>query len=163
MGGRNGALIDPDKSLDDQAEDGEEEGEEGKRLEGVLLAAAGLAARVGRAAGQVVVVLGFEDDSCEPQVGVEQVERDPVPGEALEKGGDKWGNEECDTSGCNDFIIDDVLAGRELVNKVGRNAHDNHSAGPLHDPGAEEGGAAGKHSEERHCFFLLLKCGSSSI
>jgi hypothetical protein len=34
------------------------------------------------------------------QVGVEQVERDPVPVEAFEEGGDKWGKEECDTSGC---------------------------------------------------------------
>jgi hypothetical protein len=63
----------------------------------------------------------------------------------------------------NDFIIDDVLAGRELMNKVGRNAHDNHSADPLQDPEAEEGRAAGKSSEERHWFFLLLKCGSSLI
>jgi hypothetical protein len=66
---RNGALIDPDKSLDDQAENSEEEGEEGEGLEGVLLTAAGLVARVSRAAGQVVVVLGLEDDGCEPPAG----------------------------------------------------------------------------------------------
>lgn len=63
---RDGALIDPDESLYDQAQDGEEEGEEGEGLEGVLLAAAAVAAGVGGAAGEVVVVLGFEDHGREP-------------------------------------------------------------------------------------------------
>lgn len=34
------------------------------------------------------------------QVGVDQVEGDPVPMEALVKGSDKWGKEECDGRGC---------------------------------------------------------------
>lgn len=62
----------------------------------------------------------------------------------------------------NDFIIDDVLACREVVDKVGRYAHDNHSAGPLHKPGAEKGRAAGKRSEKHHFYLLCLKRGSSS-
>lgn len=60
----------------------------------------------------------------------------------------------------NDFIIDDVLACGEIVDEVGRNSHDNHSADPLHNPGAEKGRAASKPSQERHLFLLFLKCGS---
>ena len=116
---RNGALIDPDESLDDQGEDGEEEGQEGEGLEGVFLATASLPAWVSRAAREVVVVLGFEDDSCEPsgtyvsftvvgnfsaegdaQVRVDQVESDPMPVEAFVEGRNKWWKEECNACGC---------------------------------------------------------------
>lgn len=50
-----------------------------------------------------------------------------------------------------------MLAGSVVVDEIGRNTHDNYGAGPLHDPGAEEGRTAGEHSGERHCFFILSK------
>ena len=69
---QHGPLAPPHQSLHNHSHEGEEEGQEGECLEGVLLAAGhvgGGAVRevgIGAAVGVPVVVLGGEDEGCEP-------------------------------------------------------------------------------------------------